>query len=263
MTPFTRAPVVLLAASMVALYLLPLLALATEAGAPDLAAGLADPILAEALATSLRTSAAAMVLAVALGLPLAALLAHRRGPLARAVAALLDLPIALPPAVVGLALLLAFGPDGIVGRLLAPLGVAVPFTQGAVVLAQLVVASPFFVKAAVRALESVPADLVDVARTLGASKPAAFFRVVLPLAAPGLVTGLSLAWARALGEFGATLVFAGNLPGRTRTLPLAVLTALDGDTTLAVVLSLVAAVSAVAVLGIFRAAAARLPGGAP
>lgn len=245
-----------LAGSLVGLYLLPLAALVLSVTGGDISRAVAHPALAPALALSLRTSAVAMAATVAAGLPLALYLARSRGRVARLLLALLDLPIVLPPAVVGVALLAAFGRGGWLGAWLSSLGIHVPFTALAVVLAQVVVASPFFVKAAVSAIRSVPNDLVDVARTLGASRTAATVQIVLPLAAGGLATGLGLAWARALGEFGATLIFAGNLPGTTQTLPLAIYTVLEGDLSLAIAFSLAAALTAVVLLALVRAGAA-------
>ncbi len=258
MTPLRRWLPIVLGGVLVALYLAPLVALALSVRPGDLLDGLRAPAARDALWLSLHTSAAAMLATVAFGLPLAAYLARSDTWPARLLSALVDVPIALPPAVVGVALLTAFGRSGLFGPVLEAAGISVPFSPAAVVLAQVLVASPFFVRAAARALAAVPESLVDVARTLGASRAAAFARVTVPLAAPGLLAGLSLAWARALGEFGATLVFAGNLPGRTQTLPLAIVTALEADVRVAVALSLVATVAAVLLLGLFRATGAYL-----
>ncbi len=147
----------------------------------------------------------------------------------------------IPPAVIGVALLQTFGRRGLLGPSLDAVGVAVPFTESAVMLAQVVVSAPFFVQAAANAFRKVELDLLIVARTLGASRATAFFRVALPVALPGLVVGASLAWARSLGEFGATLLFAGNMPGETQTMPLAIFSALEADVRVAVVFSLVLA----------------------
>jgi molybdate transport system permease protein len=224
---------------LVVLLALPLLALAVSASPADLRAGAASPLFAPALALSLRTSALSLAITVLLGTPLAWWLATTRTRLARAVELFVDLPIVIPPAVVGVALLQTFGRRGLLGPALAGLGISLPFTEPAVVLAQVVVSAPFFVQAAANAFGKVELDLMIVARTLGASPTAAFLRVAVPVALPGLVVGASLAWARALGEFGATLLFAGNLPGTTQTMPLAIFTALESDVRVAVVFSLV------------------------
>src|SRR5690606_7726448 len=131
-------------------------------------------------------------------------------------------PVVLPPAVVGVALLQAFGHRGLLGPVLDSLSLRVPFTESAVVLAQLVVSAPFFVQAGANAFRKVDADVILVARALGATRSIAFRRVAVPIALPGLIVGASLAWARALGEFGATLLFAGNMTGKTQTMPLAI-----------------------------------------
>ena len=154
------------------------------------------------------------------GTPLAWLIARGRGRTWRVLETVTQLPVVLPPAVAGVALLLAFGRRGLLGPGLAVFGVGLPFSTAAVVLAQSFVAAPFYVQAAVAAFRRLDPDLVLVARTLGASWPRVFFTVALPLSWPALAGGAALSWARALGEFGATLMFAGNLTGRTQTLPL-------------------------------------------
>jgi molybdate transport system permease protein len=143
--------------------------------------------------------------------------------------------------VVGIALLETFGRRGLFGGVLTALGIQIPFTTLAVVLAQLVVSAPFYVQAAAAAFRRVDSDLLIVARTLGQSQRGAFLRVAVPIALPGLVGGAALAWARSLGEFGATLLFAGNLPGTTQTMPLAIYMALESDVRVAIALSLVLA----------------------
>jgi molybdate transport system permease protein len=190
------------------------------------------PVVARALALSLATSLAATALVVVLGTPLAYRLESAPGRWLRAVEPLIDLPMVLPPTVAGLGLLLAFGRQGLV-----PLGL--PFTTAAVILAQAFVAAPFFVNAARVAFRSVEPGMLEAAATLGAHESRRFWRILLPLAAPGLRAGAVLALARALGEFGATIMFAGNRDGVTRTLPLAVYGALQSDPDVAVALSLV------------------------
>lgn len=224
-----------LAALLLGLLALPVVAVAVGGLGGGLSTALTDPRVLPALLLSLRTSALAVTIVVTLGTPLALLLARARGVGARMASALVDLPVVVPPAVLGVGLLLAFGPHGPLGAL----GLALPFTEGAVVLAQVVVAAPFYVQAAATAFRGIDPELLVVAQTLGATPTAAWARVGLPLAAPGLLAGASLAWARALGEFGATLLFAGNLPGTTQTLPLAVFSAMEGRLDVALALSLV------------------------
>ena len=237
-----------LGGTLVVLLLLPLLALALTVSLDDLRAGLASPLFVPALRLSLGTTLVSLALSVALGTPLAWWLARRGGlgrppasRLTRIVELLVELPIVIPPAVVGVALLQTFGRQGLLGPALAAMGVQVAFTPAAVVLAQVVVSTPFYVQAAATAFRAVDPDALLVARTLGASPGEAWWRVAVPIALPGLLAGASLAWARALGEFGATLLFAGNLSGTTQTLPLAIFTALESDLRVAIVFALILA----------------------
>ncbi len=238
----------LLAVPMLGLLVLPVLALILATTPADLAAGLRHPLFASALWLSARTTVIALVAVLAAGTPLAWWLAAARAGPTRAVELLMRLPIVIPPAVVGIGLLAAFGRSGVFGPLLQELGLQVPFSAAAVVLAQVVVAAPFYVQSTASAFRRVDADLLIVARTLGQRPAGAFLRVALPLAMPGLIGGASLAWARALGEFGATLLFAGNLPGVTQTMPLAIYTALESDVRVARTLSLALAVLGLALL---------------
>ena len=238
----------LLAVPMLGLLVLPVLALILATTPADLAAGLRHPLFASALWLSARTTVIALVVVLAAGTPLAWWLAAARAGPTRVVEVLMRLPIVIPPAVVGIGLLATFGRTGLFGPLLQALGLQVPFSAAAVVVAQVVVAAPFYVQSAASAFRRVDADLLIVARTLGQRPAGAFLRVALPLAMPGLIGGASLAWARALGEFGATLLFAGNLPGVTQTMPLAIYTALESDVRVARALSLVLAVLGLALL---------------
>lgn len=229
------------AIALVSLLLLPLLALMWSASLADLKAGWQHPLFAPALWLSVRTTTISLVVTVVLGTPLAWWLVNSSSRSAQLTAVIVELPIVVPPAVVGVALLQTFGRQGLLGPILTRADIAIPFTTGAVVLAQTVVSAPFFAKGAANAFRKVDPDAMVVARTLGASPGVAFLRVALPIAAPGLLVGASLAWARALGEFGATLLFAGNMPGKTQTMPLAIFAALESDVRLAVVFSLVLA----------------------
>jgi molybdate transport system permease protein len=189
---------------------------------------LTTPIVTDALVVSFKTTAIAQVLILAFGTPLAWLIASRRFRGRGLVITLVELPLVLPPAVAGLGLLATFGRTGL-------LTTSIPFTQTAVVLAVAFVSSPLYVRAAVAAFEGVDPNLVDASRTLGAGPGRTFFRVVLPLARTGLAAGEALAFARGLGEFGATIMFAGSLQGVTQTLPLAIYSAfaIDFDTAIA------------------------------
>jgi molybdate transport system permease protein len=196
--------------------------LARAVGGGLLADAVGSHVVLDALLLSLGTTAVSLGLAIALGGPLAYALARRRFRGAALVEAFVDLPIVLPPAVAGLALLLLLGRRGWLGEPLAALGIALPFTTIAVVLAQTFVAAPFFVRAARTGFAAVDRDLEDAARVDGATEVGVVRHVTLPLAASALGAGLVMTWARALGEFGATIMFAGNVAGRTQTLPLVV-----------------------------------------
>ena len=206
-----------------------------------------------ALRLSLFTSIVSMAVVVLLGTPFAYLLARSDSLWARVVDSLVELPLVLPPVVAGVAMLMAFGRSGLIGPGLEGLGITIPFTTVAVVFAQIFVASPFFIRSAKLGFQSVAKDYEDVAQTLGVSPWRTFFRITLPLAGPAMFTGLGLAWARALSEFGATMMFAGNLIGETQTMPMAIMTematSLDSALALSVML-LAGSVLMLAVLGL-------------
>jgi molybdate transport system permease protein len=191
----------------------------------------------QALWLTLKTTTLATLICVLLGLPVAYLLARYDFWGKEALDTLTDLPITVPPVVAGVALLLAFGRNGLLGRYLDLAGIQIGFTTLAVILAQVFIASPFFVKAARAGFESVDVRLEQAARTLGANRWRSFLTVTLPLSRPSLVAGVVLAWARALSEFGATMMFAGNFPGRTQTLTMAVMTAMESDLETAIAIS--------------------------
>jgi molybdate transport system permease protein len=235
-TPF-RTLALLAGGLLLAFLALPLIALLARVPAQDWLARLAEPSVREALALSVTTSVSATAIVVLLGTPLAYRLALHPPRGLGLWLALLDLPMVLPPTVAGVALLLAFGRMGLAGRALGAFGVTLPFTTVAVVMAQVFMSAPFYVSAARTAFAAVDVRLLEAAATLRASEATRFFRVLLPLAAPGLVAGAALSSARALGEFGATIMFAGNLAGVTRTMPLAVYSAMQSDLDLAVVMS--------------------------
>jgi len=198
---------------------------------------LTDPQVVAALRLSLLTTALTLLLTVVLGTPLAYLLARREFPGKQWLDALIDLPMVLPPAVAGVALLMAFGRRGLLGPVLSALGVELAFTTAAVVLAQSFVAAPFYVRSARAGFAAVDPLLEGVSRTLGVAPLRTFWRITVPLALPALLGGAVMAWARALGEFGATIMFAGNFLGVTQTMPLAIYAAMERDLGAALVLS--------------------------
>ncbi|HWJ44993.1 MAG TPA: ABC transporter permease [Gaiellaceae bacterium] len=219
-----------------AFLVLPVVAIFVRVPPGDLLGALGHNVTRDALVVSLRTSAIAHAAVLVIGTPAAWVLARNRFPGRGVVLTLVELPLVLPPAVAGIALFAAFGRAGVLGDELDALGVQIPFTQAAVALAVAFVESPFYVRGAIAAFEALDSSLLDAARTLGASPARVFARVALPLAAGGLGAASSLALARGLGEFGATIIFAGSLQGVTQTLPLAIYAQFeqDFDTALAI-----------------------------
>lgn len=191
------------------------------------------------------------------GTPFAYLLARRQSLLLRVVDSLVELPIVLPPVVAGVALLMAFGRQGLLGPGLEAAGVTLPFTTTAVILAQVFVAAPFFVRSARLAFQSVDSRYEDVSQTLGLSPWRSFLKLTLPLARYGLISGAALAWARAVSEFGATIMFAGNFLGHTQTMPLAILSAMESDVPAALALAVLLAVVSGVLLLVLGLAARR------
>ena len=212
-----------------AFLVLPVVAIFLRVPPADLLHALGSDVARDALIVSLKTSAIAHAAVLLFGTPAAWVLARKRFRGRGLVLALVELPLVLPPAVAGIALLAAFGRAGLLGDELDALGVEIPFTQTAVVLAVAFVESPFYLRGAIAAFEAVDRSLFDAARTLGASPARVFARVGLPLAAGGLGAASALALARGLGEFGATIIFAGSLQGVTQTLPLAIYAQFDQD----------------------------------
>jgi molybdate transport system permease protein len=215
----------------------------------ELGSNLTSSLVLQSLRLSAITSTIVLVVAIVAGTPLAYLLARRDFPGKMLVDLLIDLPIVLPPTVAGVALLVALGRRGVVGETLDAWGFDVAFTTGAVILAQLFVSAPFYIRTAKAGFESVDVTYEGVASTLGASPLRTFRQVTLPLAWPSLVAGAVLCWARALSELGATLIFAGNFEGRTRTMPLAIISAFDSGKSIDVPIALsVILVAAAAIL---------------
>ncbi len=250
-----RAPILIVVLAVVAMVflVLPLAGLLAETPWSRLPELLTQPVTLEALRLSVITSLAAMVIAIALGVPLAWVLARVSFPGRPIVRALVLLPLVLPPVVGGTALLSALGRRGIIGEPLESLtGITLPFTTAGVIIAEAFVAMPFLILTVEGALRGMDRRFEDAAVTLGASRGVVFWRVTVPLIAPGLVAGALLAWARALGEFGATITFAGNFPGRTQTMPLAIYTLLETDRDAAIALSVVLLATCIAVLLVLR-----------
>ena len=223
MTPragFALTGIAGIAVSFLAIPVVVLIARAVLGG--EVLAAVASGVVVDALVLSVITTVSAVLLVIVFGTPLALFLAKSRARWAGWVETAVDLPIVLPPSVAGLALLLLFGSRGLIGRPLADLGLAVPFTTFAVILAQVFVAAPFFVRSVRAGFLGVDHELEDAARVDGASERHVFRWITVPMAAPALAAGLVMTWARALGEFGATIMFTGNVAGLTQTLPLVV-----------------------------------------
>jgi molybdate transport system permease protein len=201
---------------------LPIVGIFVHTSPGNLLHQLSNPVVRDAFVVSVKTSLIAQALIVLLGTPTAYLLATRRFPGHSAAVTLVELPLVLPPAVAGIGLLAALGRNGLLGSSLTAFGVSLPFTQTAVTIAVAYVASPLYIRQAIASFETTDPHLTAASRTLGAGPLRTFFRVVLPLARGGLIAGLALSFARGLGEFGATIMFAGNLQRVTQTLPLAI-----------------------------------------
>jgi molybdate transport system permease protein len=234
---------------------LPLVALFVDTSPRDLLSSLGDQASVDALRLSLETSAIALALIVVVGTPAAWFIATREFRLKPAIVTLIELPLVLPPAAAGIALLAALGPKGIAGGLLDDAGITLVLTTAGVVVAMTFVASPFYLRQAQAAFESLDPRLIEASRTLGASEGRTFMRVAVPLARNGLVAGAALAWGRALGEFGATLMFAGSLRGVTQTAPLALYERFSTDFPAAIALAAVLLAVSAAVLAAVKLAA--------
>ena len=239
---------------------LPVVALLVRAGQQDgFLAGLSGDLVLQALRLTIVTSVISLAIVVVVGTPFALLLARRSSPALRVIDTFVELPIVLPPVVAGVAMLMAFGRNGLLGPALSSVGITLPFTTAAVIFAQIFVAAPFYIRAARIGFAAVDPAYEEVSQTLGVSPWATFWRLTLPVAWPSLLTGLTLAWARAVSEFGATIMFAGNLTGRTQTMPLAIMTAMESSLGAALALAvLLLAMSALALVAL--SALLRRPG---
>ena len=217
-----------------------------------------SPMVVDALKLSLSTSAVSTMIVVLLGTPLAYVNARFRYPGKEIADSLIDLPVIMPPAVAGIALLMAFGRMGIVGQHLNAIGISIAFTTLAVIIAQIFVSSPFYIRQARTSFEDVDLSIENAARTLGASRAYTFFHVILPIACNGLVSGAIMAFARSLGEFGATIMFAGNFQGRTQTMPLAIYTAMQGDLDAALCLAIILVIISLLVIFLVKTLTRRM-----
>jgi len=229
----------LLSLPMLGFLTLPLVALLLRVPLERLWANLHLPMVYQAIGLSLRSSAMATGITILCGTPLAYLMARQQFPLKRAIDTLIDLPTVLPPAVAGVALLMTFGRRGLVGGFLEDWGIQIAFTQAAVVMAQIFVAAPLYLKSAIIGFAEVDRELEQAAGLDGANEWQVFRRLTVPLSRRALLTGVVMTWARALGEFGATIIFAGNFPGRTQTMPLAIYLGFELDLNVALTLSLI------------------------
>jgi molybdate transport system permease protein len=220
----------------------------------ELQKNLTSDMVLHALRLSAITSTISLALAIIFGTPVAYLLARRNFPGKVFVDLLVDLPIVLPPTVAGVALLVAFGRRGVLGEHLTGAGIELAFTGTAVILAQLFVSAPYYIRTVKAGFESVSPEFEGVAATLGASPLRIFWRIVLPLAWPSVVAGAILCWARGLSELGATLIFAGNFEGRTQTMPLAIIHVFEAGRSInvAIALSVILVMAAIALLGLLR-----------
>ena len=218
---------------------LPVVALFLKSPLDTTLRSLHDPVVIDALRLSLMTSTITTVTVVIMGTPIAYVSARFQYFGKELADSLIDLPVIMPPAVAGIALLMAFGRMGIVGHYLNGMGISIAFTTLAVIMAQVFVSSPFYIRQARTSFEDVDLAFENAARTLGASRVYTFFHVIIPIAMNGLISGAIMAFARSLGEFGATIMFAGNFQGRTQTMPLAIYTAMQGDLDVSLCLAII------------------------
>jgi molybdate transport system permease protein len=235
-------------AVVVAFLMLPIVALFAYQPVHELVNGFGAKVAIDAIIVSIKTNLIAFVLMIVFGTPFAYILARRHFHGRSVVITLVEVPLVMPPAVAGLALLVAFGRLGLLGHTLSVLGIDLAFTQGAVVIAILFVASPFYLRGAIAAFEAVDQTLLDVAGTLGAGPVRRMLRVAIPLAGGGLGAAAAVAFARGIGEFGATILFAGSFQGITQTLPLAVYSLFDANIDQAVAIGVLLIIVSAAIL---------------
>ncbi len=217
----------------------PLLILVSSVPISQILGQIGAPEVIQAIMISLKTTSISLILTIAFGTPLAYLMAKHQFPLKRVLDAIIDLPTVLPPLVAGVALLLTFGRNGFIGSWLARIGINVAFTQAAVVMAQLFIATPFYIRAASLGFSTIDPELEQACQLDGANRWQTFIHLTFPLSRQALISGGVMSWARSLGEFGATIMFAGNYPGRTQTMPLAVYLGFEMDIHQALTLSVI------------------------
>jgi molybdate transport system permease protein len=256
-----RATLALASLPLVCFLLFPTAGLLLRVSPRDMLGAFLDPQAAQAVSLSILTTLTTVLLTIVFGTPVAYLIARKEFPGKAALDALIDLPVVLPPSVAGIALLVAFGRSGFPGSFFRAMGFEIPFTPVAVVMAQLFVASPFYVKTLAVAFASVDRDLEQAAAIDGASGWQVFRRVTLPLSLRGATGGAIMTWARALGEFGATILFAGNFPGRTQTMPLAIYIGFELDLKVALSLAAILLITSFAVLAAVKGLAGTWSGG--
>ncbi len=236
---FDRAILPLLGLPLILFILLPLAALLMKVPYQEFFKSIQDQQVRQAIQLSLVTSVISVLVTILFGTPVAYLLARSRRRTVALIDTIIDLPTILPPAVAGVALLIAFGRRGMFGAWLGDLGITLPFTQAAVIMAQTFVASPFYVKAAAIGFSGIRTELLEASALDGASRWQTFWHVTLPLTRLSIISGAVMTWARALGEFGATIIFAGNFPGRTQTMPLAIYVGFEINLSTALLLSFI------------------------
>jgi len=224
---------------LLAFIVIPILALFFRISPAQFIASLSDPMVWDALVLSLVTASISTVIIILIGTPVAWINARYQYPGREIVDTLIDLPLVIPPAVAGLALLMTFGRTGLIGGFLYGFGISIAFTTLAVIMAQIFVSVPFYVRQARASFEQLDQVYEQAARSLGSTAAPTFFTVILPLVKSGLIAGAIMSFARALGEFGATIMFAGNFQGRTQTMPLAIYTAMQGDIDASITLSII------------------------
>ncbi|MHB8819213.1 MAG: ABC transporter permease [Bellilinea sp.] len=237
--PFDRGFLQLLGLPLVLFIVIPLAALLLRVPYQDFFETVKTTQVKQAIQLSLYTSTISMLITVIAGTPVAYMLARSRSRGIQIIDTIIDLPTVLPPAVAGVALLMAFGRRGLVGVWLAEMGITIPFTETAVIMAQIFVASPFFIKSAAIGFSAIRVELMEAAALDGANRWQTFWHISLPLARISMLSGGVMTWARALGEFGATIIFAGNFPGRTQTMPLAIYVGFELDLDTALMLSFI------------------------
>jgi molybdate transport system permease protein len=247
-------PLLLAALPLTLFLLVPLIALISQVAPSHFLANVLTDQVVRAISLSTVTTALTTAITVVAGIPVAYVLARRRFPGQGIVDTLIDLPMVLPPSVAGIALLVAFGRQTPIGRLLGEAGIAVAFSPIAVVMAQTFVAAPFFVKAAAAGFAGVDRELEQAAALERAGPLRVFLAVTMPLASPALLGGMIMTWARALGEFGATIIFAGNFPGRTQTMPLAIYVGFEIDLDVALTLAAILLATSFLVLYLVKGA---------